>query len=1171
MTASATSTLPSSELTSVVAEFLTAARSTPERAAVLFGARVVSYGELLQAGLRVAAAIRRRLASVTPLSSSEAGEVRLSNIVCVSCERSVELIVSMMAIQLAGAVYCPVHPQLPVKRKAELYTQTECALVLTTTRTAWDVARAVDTCDRTAECAILRVDDTLSEEAQPVDMEEDEQALDEATLQDLHRPAYAIFTSGTTGTPKAAVISHLALATFTKAMQQLALLQPEDVVLQAAEVTFDASILEVFASLACQCAVSVLQPVGLMEPQHVLDTVQQHAVSFALFVPAVLRSLVLLCEEGQRWHQLASLRHLVSGGEAFDLPLARRVSVRLAVVQLFNMYGPAEVTVVSTAHRLTEAELRGDSQASSVSIGRALPLYSSHVVHPDTLCPVEDGVVGELLLGGPAVMLGYLRRPELSATALVHLPLLSSTPLYRTGDLCYVEPGTGLLHYVGRVDFQVKVNGQRIELGEIEACILEAPLHDTVRVEQVVVMKRALEGVGSTGLVDRLVAYVTLRQSGQGEGGAQVEVQVRQDMTALDAVERIRQHCRTHLPAYMVPNALLALSHFPLSLNGKVQRQALPQPEASEVAGVRGGRTATTAAELRVSDVWRAVLGLAAESAVDCEAEFVMVGGSSLQQIRLAAALSRAFARPVPVAELLRRQTVAEQAAWLEAARHTGAGLEGEQAVDWAPAGLQRSVASASQQRFYLEEQRTRTADRSAYAVPIGPILVACPSSVDETLRRVEAACLTLVERHAGLRTALFVDQDSGALHQRVLEMTEWRQVSAERGDVRTPLRVVDTTLAQLQAELRRPLDLEAGSVLRVRCVLAGRGASGYSVLRLHLVSSHTCVDGWSSGLVERDVRQLLQGVPTRQPTPEYQPTDWAEYEARHVLVGEAADAARVWWRERARLVQPGYRASLPQLGPLVTARRSGACVVRVPPAVVRQVDELRASQSARQACGGSQPTRFLAYLALTQLWLARVTGQRSGAALLVHDSGRSRHPMLSDMVTCTVNTLILPYHVDERQTFLELLATCSMAWGETVTRAHTPITQVVADTPRPGCARHAVLQLPRARSRLLSTPRRRGRRSKVGQQGVRVCNTGSHHRAGHPVRAHQPAHHTGRGRGRSARCSAELRLVGRLCARGRRRVGAPRGAGGGYGLGRHGAALAAASHRRLAARRAQA
>ena len=135
----------------------------------------------------------------------------------------------------------------------------------------------------------------------------------------------------------------------------------------------------------------------------------------------------------------------------------------------------------------------------------------------------------------------------------------------------------------------MKINGQRIELGEIEACITSAPLQDGVRVEQVVVMKRALEGMG-TGMVDRLLGYVTLSGTWPGEGGqGGVEVQVRHDPVALSAVERIRQHCRTHLPAYMVPSHLLPVNTFPLSLNGKVQRSALPQPEAAEVAGTRGG------------------------------------------------------------------------------------------------------------------------------------------------------------------------------------------------------------------------------------------------------------------------------------------------------------------------------------------------------------------------------------------------------------------------------------------------------------------------------------------------------------------------------------------------------------------------------------------------------
>ena len=241
----------------------------------------MSYGELLQAGLRVASAIRRRLSSRPPLAASHEGEVRLHNVVCVTCERSVELIVAMMAIQLAGAVYCPVHPQLPAKRKAELYTQTECAIVLCTTRTAADVAQAVDACDTTVDVAILRVDDTLSEERKAGDKEEDERALDEETLKDLNRAAYAIFTSGTTGKPKAAVIPHLALATprarsIFEALGVHASTRRHDA--DVAEVTFDPSIMwEVYSRAGhrrcdrCPCC----KPGGLLDPANTwLDTVR---------------------------------------------------------------------------------------------------------------------------------------------------------------------------------------------------------------------------------------------------------------------------------------------------------------------------------------------------------------------------------------------------------------------------------------------------------------------------------------------------------------------------------------------------------------------------------------------------------------------------------------------------------------------------------------------------------------------------------------------------------------------------------------------------------------------------------------------------------------------------------------------------------------------------------
>ena len=211
------------------------------------------------------------------------------------------------------------------------------------------------------------------------------------------------------------------------------------------------SIFDVFTTLATQCTISMLQPIGLLDPRHVLDTIAAHGVHFAFFVPSVLRLLLHQCEAEQRWHQLTRLQCLFTIGEAFDVPVARALREHLPDLAIWNGYGPAEATVMSNCYRLQELELQSDSSVQSVAIGCALPGYMTCVVHPVTLSPVADGEVGELLVGGPAVMMGYLRRAELTATALVHLPLLSSTPLYRTGDLCYVEPATGLVHYIGRV------------------------------------------------------------------------------------------------------------------------------------------------------------------------------------------------------------------------------------------------------------------------------------------------------------------------------------------------------------------------------------------------------------------------------------------------------------------------------------------------------------------------------------------------------------------------------------------------------------------------------------------------------------------------------------------------------------------------------------------------
>ncbi|MDY7096476.1 MAG: amino acid adenylation domain-containing protein, partial [Acidobacteriota bacterium] len=482
-----------------------------------------------------------RLANVLAHRLMAAG-VGTDVLVGVFMERSAEMVISLLAILKAGGAYVPLDPDYPAERLAFMVEDAGVPLVLTLERLQ----------DRLEAPLPAGAGTTVW----PVAVEQLEQAM--AAREETSNPrtegdpralAYMIYTSGSTGRPKGAMNSHGAIFNRLLWMQEAYRLDHDDRVLQKTPFSFDVSVWEFFWPLITAARLVMARPGGHQDPRYLAEIVQRRNITTLHFVPSMLQVFL----ERADLAGCRSLRRVICSGEALPADLVARFHQR-SVAQLHNLYGPTEAAI-----DVTYWHCRAKVDRRPVPIGGPIANTQIHVVDRG-LRPVPVGVPGELLIGGVNLARGYRGRPSLTAQRFIPDPF-SETPgqrLYRTGDEVRWA-ADGVVDFLGRLDFQVKLRGLRIELGEIEAALV-----DTGMARECVVIVRE-DDPGD----QRLVAYwVPATEESAGELDAEAEAQMVQDL---------REELRRRLPDYMVPGAFVALAELPLSPNGKVERRALPR------------------------------------------------------------------------------------------------------------------------------------------------------------------------------------------------------------------------------------------------------------------------------------------------------------------------------------------------------------------------------------------------------------------------------------------------------------------------------------------------------------------------------------------------------------------------------------------------------------------
>ncbi|MEM8531147.1 MAG: amino acid adenylation domain-containing protein, partial [Chloroflexota bacterium] len=586
-----------------LSHFLTQAQRTPTAIAVTDTTNSLSYAELAHQATHLATHLIQQ-------------GLRPEGVVALLAERDTTFLVAFLGILLAGGTYMPLDPQNPPARWHQLLGQSHAQFLLTTE--AYTTTLQTDQDPAFTPYSILDLP-TLGTIAQPA-------SVDLPTLTPNLR-AYILFTSGSTGQPKGAMLTHEGMLNHLFAKIQDLDLQHTDVVAQTAPQCFDISVWQFLAALLVGARVHILPDTIA---HSLLTELPEHHITILETVPALLRTLLETTTTPSP--SVGALRWLIPTGEALPPDVAQTWLARYPHVPLMNAYGPTECSDDVTHAILTTPE---DIPDNTVPIGTPIANTQIYVLDSADM-PLPIDVPGELWVGGTGVGRGYLYDPTRTA-AIFRPDPFSTTPgarRYRTGDRARYRPDRQL-EFLGRIDHQVKVRGFRIELGEIEAVIQQ---HPSVHVVVVTVWQ------GETDKDGRLVAYL-VRVVGQ----------------TLPTVSMWRAYVGEHLPEYMVPAAYIELDTLPLTRNGKVDRRVLPEPVFEQtIEEYTGPRNET---EAQLTHIWAEVLGL---TRVGIHDNFFERGGNSLMATRFIARMPDHFRVDAPLRQIFLTPTIAAFAEVIE-------------------------------------------------------------------------------------------------------------------------------------------------------------------------------------------------------------------------------------------------------------------------------------------------------------------------------------------------------------------------------------------------------------------------------------------------------------------------------------------------------------------------
>ena len=768
--------------------------------------------------------------------------------------------------------------------------------------------------------------------------------------------AYVIYTSGSTGQPKGVMVEHRGLSNTIKWLSQTLAITADDSTLLKTPITFDAAGRELFPTLLAGARLIIAEPGAHRDTRYIAEKIRDRSISILHCVPSFLRLLVA----EPAFAEAVTLRAVMSGGEALTPDIVAEFGCR-SKASLYNVYGPTE-TIIDSAYWLCN----GAIDASIVPIGRPIPNARMYILN-SALRPVPIGVSGELYIGGVSLARGYVNLPGLTAEKFIPDPF-SSEPgqrLYKTGDLARYLPD-GNIQYLGRGDYQVKIRGFRIELGEIEAALAQ---HSSVA-QAIATVYEGAHGER------RLVAYVV----------AQPDC----DPTAIE----LRTFLKGKLPEHMVPAVFLTLDRFPLTPNGKVDRRALPVPTDTRPELGRAFVEFRTPTEELLVDIWSQVLEVERVGIYD---DFFDLGGHSLLATQVVSRIRETFKLEMPLRRLFETPTVAGLAESLELSRR---GDVSRQLTPIEPVPRDGDLPlSFAQQRLWFIDQLDP--GNSVYNFPVAVRLKGVLN-----LAALERSLNEIVRRHEALRTTFStVDgQPTQVIASRLsigLPVVDLRKLSEVAAEKEVQRLVVE--------EARRPFDLAKGPLLRAS-VLQLAEDEQVGLLTMH----HIVSDGWSAGILIREMATLYHAYCSESPSPLAElPIQYADfaYWQRKWLQGEVLQRQLDYWKKQLDCAPPLLELPEDHPRPAVQTFRGGHQSLLLPKGVGSALKALSRDEAT---------TLFMTLLAAFKVLLHCYTRQDD---VIVGTPVANRNRLeIEGLIGFFVNALVLRTDLSGNPNFRELL-----------------------------------------------------------------------------------------------------------------------------------------------------
>jgi amino acid adenylation domain-containing protein len=945
---------------------------TPNAVAVVYGEEQISYAELNERANQLARHLRGL-------------GVGAETLVGLSMERSVELLVGLLGILKAGGAYVPFDPLYPRDRFASLLQNAQVKILLT--------QQALLAGLPLEGIRVVRVDsdwDVISK-------------CDRENLSSLATPqslACMIYTSGSSGEPKGVLTQHNCLVNYIDAAKVEFGLKPGERVLQFAPVTFDAASEEIYAGLTSGATLVLRNELMVSSVPAFLQACRDLEIA-VLDLPTAY------------WHHLTdalsvnqltlpeSLRLVIIGGErALPGRVAKWHELVDRGVRLVNTYGPTEATIVSTKCNLSSPSDESEMWRE-VPIGRPVPNAQVYLLDRN-LQPVPLGVTGELYIGGDGLARGYFQRPDATAEKFVpdQFSTVAGARLYKSGDLArYLADGR--IEFVGRNDHQVKVRGFRIEIGEIESILLR---QHGVR-EAIVIAREDVPGD------KRLVAYVV--------GGQE----------PAPAISELRKALHEKLPEYMMPAAFVLLDKLPLTSSGKIDRRALPAPEQGTPGNGEPYVAPSTPTEQRLAAIWAEILR---QDKIGIHDNFFALGGHSLLATQMVLRVRDAFQIELPLRRLFESPTIAGLAREVEQTQDSGVVFEKQvitplardayrmkrsslasqrkahsdssQANDGTFAAPDEDVfvfpASFAQQRlWFLDQLKSNT---SVYNIPDAVRLtgkldtVALEQTLNEITRRHEALRTTFATVDEQPVQVISLPRPAALL---IHDISDLPQAEREQEALRL-----------VAEEGQRPFNLSEGPLLRVSLLKLNEEEHVLLMTMHHIVS-----DGWSIGVLIREMRTLYAAFSAGQPSPLPElPIQYPDFALaqREWLSSEVLDQQLAYWKQQLSGIPAVLELPTDHpRGPIQTFRGSSQSVM-LSRSLAEEVNGLTLNEGA---------TLFMTLLAAFQTLLYRYTGQE-GIAVGTPIAGRTSAETES-LIGFFINTLVLSARTRSDLSFRELLS----------------------------------------------------------------------------------------------------------------------------------------------------